>query len=629
MSSKQLPGVSLISFLLIFLAPVRVQAQEVHPRLFLTPRRIEQIQGAIQVPRSHHQQAFQAMKARVEQNDWRVYDQNSNDGNWNYARSYLAREAALLYLLMNDVKYAQISYQALYAVHNDPDPDNRLLTAAYGLSRATVGRNFAIAYDWAYSGWTSQQQNYIRGKVTVALDAWEDFKHVNLNNPDMASNWVAVCRGGELVMMLALYEEGSRDNRYNQLKEWLRTHLINGYGKLGLSQEGIGYTSYAGIFLLPAVYALQSVGDTELDAEFDAINFWKLPMYAGAFMITKQSDRQFLQSGVSSEIIGDQGWVSLLFASVPPRRLPYYRYFYDHHLGVKAPGTPAEKFDRRRGGTVWSLIYYPESAPSFDPTGFLPAAIGDDQRGAYFFRDRWQDENDILASIMADSEQHGNAWDYSEAFQLSLLAYNTRFIGGPGKESQNPFGSSTLLVDGQAQVHGNTTGESKFFNSRSDGGYVIVGGGEKYESLGISSAKRHLLVKFDRAAGTALLVTLDQLRDQQSHTYTWQLNLGGHLNDGGISATAGRESGLYSFLLRGNNGSYLKGWVLHPTEVKVTADDPLQVSISGSDVDIWVVMLVGEGVPPVAKVKGKGMAAIFEVGNISLSYYINHDRLWR
>jgi hypothetical protein len=126
-----------------------------------------------------------------------IYDNNPNDGNWNYARSYLAREAAFLYLITNNRKYAQLAYNAITQIYNDPDPDNRLLDREYGLSRATLGSNIAIAYDWAYHGWKKEQRNWVKAKITEALDIWPTYNHVNLNNPKKASNWVAVCRGGE------------------------------------------------------------------------------------------------------------------------------------------------------------------------------------------------------------------------------------------------------------------------------------------------------------------------------------------------------------------------------------------------------------------------------------------------
>lgn len=601
----------LILHSIVLVVPAVAQEKEIHPRLFVDEKRIDQIQNAIQVPNSHHQQAFKEVKNRVDQKDWRIY--RHSETNWNYARSYLAREAAFLYLITNQREYAQIAYNAIVSIYENPDPDNRLPDKGYGLSRATVGRNISIAYDWAYQGLTTVQRDYIKEKINLALDVWLSYQHANLRNPLMASNWVAVCRGGELVMMLAIHEEENRAERYKQLKEWLKTHLANGYGELGLSQEGIGYTGYAGIFLLPAVYALRSVGDTELDSYIDQRNFGKLIMYAGAFFMDEHSERHFLQSGVSHSGIIDEGWASLLLGLVSPRQLPFYRYFYDHHMGVNAVGTPGEKFDERRGATVWALIYYPESAPSFNPTGIYPASIHDYKRGASFFRNRWQDENDILLSIMADIDYHRNAWDQVEAFQLSLLAYKTRFIHGPvtGKDSSL---YSSLLVDGKATVR-RKTGKHKFFASSADGGYTIVDGGEKYQSLGINDVQRHLLVKFNQNNNEAIITTLDQIQDDETHTYTWQLNLGNEQNQDQLITEVNIENSLNTFTIYGNHNSYLKGWVINPSEVTISADKSLQVSVSDSNTNIWIVMMVGQGIPPIAVIEGQGMEAKLRLEN--------------
>jgi len=508
------------------------------------------------------------------------------------------------------------------------DPDNRTPESSYGLSRARIGANFAIAYDWAYNGWTQEQRDYIKGKINLALDAWLSYRHVNLDNANKGSNWVAVCRGGELVMMLAVGEEENRASRYAELKSWLNAHLQNAYGDLGITQEGIGYTSYGGTFLLPAIYALRSVGDTSLDANFNTLAFWQQAMYAGAFTMDAQyGEREFLQSGVSGGGIIDEGWSSLLLGSVPQEQLPYYRYFYDYHMGVNAPGIPAQKFDDRNGGTVWSLIYYPETIPSIDPTSFLSQAISDKDKGAYFFRNRWQDKNDILVSIMADTEHHSHGWDQSEAFQLNLMAYNTRFIGGPAKNT-SPSGFSTLLVDGNAQIERGTTGTSEFFSKNPEGGgYVIIDGGQKYASLGLTGAKRHFLVDFSSNPERAILSTLDQIQDESHHTYTWQLNIGDHAGNGGVSTQRGTEGGLPTFTLLGNNHSYVKGWVVYPTDVSIVTGDPLQVITFGANTDIWVVMLTGKGTIPVANITGTGMNTVLEVANTRIHYDAQTNRL--
>ncbi|MBD3320043.1 MAG: hypothetical protein GF350_03005, partial [Chitinivibrionales bacterium] len=81
-----------------------VAAQEVHPRLFATGSRLDQIKTAISVSGSSQKQAFDLLKAKVDQND--INEFGATAGNWNYARSYLATSQALIHLLTGEQSYA-------------------------------------------------------------------------------------------------------------------------------------------------------------------------------------------------------------------------------------------------------------------------------------------------------------------------------------------------------------------------------------------------------------------------------------------------------------------------------------------------------------------------------------------
>jgi ribosomal protein L35AE/L33A len=458
------------------------------PRLFLDAAQLSETRAAIAVTGSHHQTAFEAIKARVDplvnlgrplaQNDLWAYEENLNDGNWNYARAWLAREASFLYLITGNQSYSQLAFDALYAIHDDPDPDGRLPESGYGLARAATGMGFALAYDWAASGWTQAQQDYIRGKIQTSLDAWTTYSHPNFSSP-YGSNWVAVCRSAELVMMLAVGEEANpnRSSRFNNLKFWLREHIKAAYGDIGWTQEGQGYLAYAGGFLMPAIYALRSIDDGYLEDTLATVRFEQLPLYAGTFDAAQTS----LQFGVSGPGFDAEGWSSFLMDYASPSLQPYYQYFYDHHRGLANPAPDSAKFDHRRAGTVWSVLYYPTETAALDPTGVLPVAIQDSDKGVYLFRNRWQDVNDILLSFMGDFE-HGAGWDQSEAFALGLRAYNTHYFGGPIHENGAQY-FSRLIVDGKAG-NDRLTGAADFFESRSAGGYAIVDGGSSYSDLG-------------------------------------------------------------------------------------------------------------------------------------------------
>ena len=151
------------------------------PRILLTEERLTRIQRGLDDPASHYAQAFEVLRQRVESEDIERFGATEN--NWNYARSYLAQAAAFCYQVTGDAEYADIAYRTLRDVHDAPDPDARLPeSGAHGLSRATVGLGFALAYDWCYEGWEEHQRQYILERVEAAFEMWEDFSHPNFGH---------------------------------------------------------------------------------------------------------------------------------------------------------------------------------------------------------------------------------------------------------------------------------------------------------------------------------------------------------------------------------------------------------------------------------------------------------------
>lgn len=592
-----------------------------HPRIFVTAERIDQIRAQLNVHGSHHKSAYKTMRARVNSSSSAAYTSPATQ----YGRSYFAREAAFLALLAPDIttqrKYADMAFLAMKSSYLD-EKQEKWAYKGYGLGRAMMCLGLAIPYDWCHNIWTEEQRAYMKRKITEALNAWPEYRHPNLGDV-RGSNWAAVCRGGELVLMLCAGEEKNRAARYTFLKNELIQHIRNGFGDLGVSQEGLGYTEYPGGFLLPAVYACASIGDYDLVNAARTRNWWKLAMYTHSF---QPHSRKFIMSGVGHSSNYDEGWASLLLTLVPEDQLPYFVWWYDRHMGRLAPGRLDEKFDAHRAGTVWSILYYPERITPRDPTGVYPFATGD-SRGYYFFRNRWRDEDDILASIMADAHHHGHAWDKPEQLAINLMAYNTRYIGGPGKKGggkEDPDCElfSTLLVDGKYALPGavKETGRAITFEPSELGGYAVVGGGSLYEKLGVKSANRHMLAYLAMPGNRALFTTFDDIKSNVEHSYAWQANLGSEFDDDNIGVDTGREAGRPAFILAGRNESYVKGWVMHPADAIIEMGDPLRIRMIDKDANIWVVMLVGAGRPPTASITGSGLDGKLTVDGVTISY---------
>jgi hypothetical protein len=442
---------------------------------------------------------------------------------------------------------------------------------------------------------------------------------------EIGFNKGGVINGSMLCLMVALHEEANRKADFDERIGFLKRHIEQAYDAWGISQEGLGYSEYPLAFALPAVYATKRVGNDILTETAATRSWWKLLLYASGF---GDFHRRSVMWGVSRARSPGEGMASLVLKTVPADQLPYYLWWYNRCEGIKSPAPGNLKFDSHRGLLPYALLCYPIGVQEKDPTGVWPASYYSELRGFAFFRSRWRDADDIQVTVSADAYNAGIGWDTCGTLGLNLVAFNTRFLGQPDKGA-TVAAYSTLLVDGK-----NTPGSAAKFLGKpdvyepaKDGGYAIADGGSVYTGLGCESAKRHLLVKFAADKNQALLATLDRIKSAAQHTYTWQGNLGDQRNDDGIVAEGGQEAGRPTFLLRGHNEGFVKGWVVHPIGAQVAARDPLQITVKGGDADIWLVMLVGQGAPPVATIAGTGLDSVLTVAGRKVRFDAKANRV--
>jgi len=594
---------SISAFLFAFLLATSAFAEVKHPRVYLDGGRLDAIRKAIATPGSHHAEAFAALKARVDKTD---IDAAYHDHIDAYKRSYRAQEAAFISLVATDravqKKYADIAFEMVMALYKQ---GKRRPDAGYGLSRAQMSLGLALPYDWCYNEWSADQRAEVKKRIEAAADGLARYGHANLSAGHRGSNWVAVVRGGELTLLIAGGLEKERAKRYDRVKRDLITHMKNGYGSIGVSQEGSGYAEYGGRFLLGAVLAARSIGDDDPVNEANKHAWWKWLMYAWNF---QPHERKFLQSGVAHSTNYDEGFASMNLALVPDEQSPYFVYWYDHHMGRQAPGGPQERFDSARAGTIHSILWYPTAVKPKDPTGVFPAGVADDH-GYYFFRNRWKDADDVLTSMHADAHHHSHAWDQPECGAINVMGFNTRFIGGPGKDAggkrDKQWGLySALLVDGkyfEGKSRNDQTGKPVHFEADKDGGYAIVDGAAQYAALGVSKYQRHMRVRF-LPNGHTLIAVLDEIESDSEHTYTWQANVGSERDDVQTKTTAGTEGDMSTVLLTSDDG-FTKIWAVSGGLKNVNADgDPVQFEYGGTTRQIMTLMYVGNGTPPKATV---------------------------
>ena len=598
-------------------------AEEQHPRMFMTPARLAAIRQQATVKGSHHQLALaelQAAAAKAEEGD---------DDEGKYGPGYKAVRLAALCAVAEDPaekkKYADAVYKTITGWTK---------TGSATLGKSMEAKCVALAYDWAYPVWTQEQRKTTHARLERVAAALEKVTHGNLGG-DHASNFVPVIRGAEMLALLALGKD-VKDERVQFLAGEMKTHMQNAWGDLGVSQEGGNYTEYPGGFLMPCILAMKELGDS---AMFDAAMKhaqWKLTMYSRSFQPVYNHS---LSWGVSHSSSHCDGWASFLLAVCPPDQLPYYLYFYDRHMGRLAVG-PQLRFDSHRGSTVFALLFYPHEVTAKDPTGVFPPAVVD-SRGYVFFRNRWKDADDVLGGIYAQNSKVGG-WGAPEQLALNLLGFSSRFIGGPAKNKDVKLFSS-LLIDGKYNWGDRDTkmGKVVAFEAGKSGAYAIVQGGQMFEKLGAKETVRHLLVEF-LPDGGALLATLDRIKADTQHTYSWQINVGHEKSldwmkkfapgepavdaADNIKISSVSEAGRPSFLLQGRTG-FAKGWAVAPADAELKAADPLQISAKATNTDILVVMLLSKDSAAAATIKGDGLGSSITVAGKTISFDAGTGRL--
>ncbi len=548
------------------------------PRLFLgdwTPERLRALPDAS----PHHALVWRELLARLERGI------DAYTGRPGYRRSALAREAAFAYRVTGDRRYAELAFTTLRTSRqvDEDQPDRN-----YSLSRAMMSVGYALAYDWCHDAWTESQRAEILAIMKVAADAWPDYRHGNLESPHRGSNWVGVSRGGELLLHLAARGDGDygrRDERIVLCLDDLARHIDTAYGISGWSQEGLGYLEYTFGFLAPAAYAARDAGYPILWEKFQRIAWPRLAQMSRAFL----PGQRMLQSGVSGPASTNEGFVSLVWPLVPPAERPAYRWFYDRHAGVLAQPAGA---DHRRAASIWALLYYPADITAAPPT---PGALMDEGKGAYYFRNRWQDGDDILVSLITRNDHHSHGWSQNETWQIGLLAFGTAFAGGPVKERAPDLYSKVLINGAPERLGANSRSRELRREVFPDGGGLVVN--DAAGNFGLARAERTFRVDFSgRRGAPAVIEILDTLENPEPFAATFQLR-----PEAGVTVTAlppSPDAPGGGFLLR-RGDAWLRGWVRSPAGATIETGPTLKVNAPrGTRTVLDLTLALGQGGVP-------------------------------
>jgi len=417
---------------------------------------------------------------------------------------------ATLYVLTGDEAYARRAEDDARAeveadLWNDLD--------AKGLSRAAAARKVADAYDRCFDVWTPDTRRLVsrkllqaaRGMVKTMGRQW---------NTRVANNWQGVRFAASCLAALACDEPGGPDLAQHAYAELTR-HLHANLGDNGWNPEGVGYTQYPWLYTGPAGIAAYraGLGDLRRDVPRVARTFWHT--FAGTVPIPTTEGRLGLRADLSDDhpSWSSNGMAGMAFWYAPQAEWPAYRWMYD---ALHGPDGAAD-WDRREGGAIYSLLYYPADVQPRNPAEVFGLDFADASAGVAVFRNRFRDENDVVCTLCACSRRPRGCHRGPDTNTFRLTGLGSMFVTGGGRTVHTAGQTNLFPGPPPARGTGGLGALARLAFTPDGGGSALVTG----SCMGTEDHRRLFAVDYSgRCGAPALLVSAET----SANGRLWRLN---------------------------------------------------------------------------------------------------------
>ncbi len=334
----------------------------------------------------------------------------------------------LLYQLTGDKKYAELGKQCFeWAFEGYRDLDGK---ARYSFKKPTGALRagpslgwYAVGYDLCYDGWDPAFQR----KVADAIENYNEGRWMSLEElargrrQHPGSNHWGMQVGGAALALLAIKDDPGVDmKRLNPLlevnAECMITNMTKGFGDGGFFAEGDGTGSMAShITFLPALQAWKTAGGKDFITPRQNATWLTLKWMFLTVPTGKRDNlrRDFPERGAYPHNIWDRdglsgaGYFTEGFGALPDELKPGLLWWYNHNLREvdEKAGAPFDTVSVYPHHAVLSFVNWPLEMKEQDPDQVWPHAYRDSKWQFYAWRNRWQDENDTVISILAKSSK--------------------------------------------------------------------------------------------------------------------------------------------------------------------------------------------------------------------------------
>ena len=507
---------------------------------------------------------------------------------------YHAAGQCFLSQLQNDEQAAEKAWQLTENAIARPNP--RLF------EQSPTVAGIALAYDLCYPKWDSERRQQI--SLWLAQQAEQLIAGTPDRgwNPTPASNWNARARGAAGLAALAILDDPNLPldidpQRLLKIAERnIKRYLQQGIGSRGFGTEGDHYTTEPLVLtVLPFLQAYRIAAGQDMISQSSAT--WVLPHYLTRGVFNPKAKQLDIPTyGRHHRYAGDS-----LFAvglgSVTHRFLPAFTWL--SHCYLRRQNRPFHLQSPHEA--FYAFVNYPLGVAPQNPSQLLGKVLAGSQKGFYVFRNRWQDENDFVASIYLKPEKIKKTWSFPDAGSFRFWGLGSRWAVA-GLSERGRAAENVLLTTDPDPI-----AQLVWRKTRSDGsGVVSLAAGDWLRSFGVDYSSL--------SGSPALVAIVDRLKNPNQET-TWIMHTAEKVT------IQGNE-----FMMRSHSGAILSGIFIAPEAVELSQETQgkiTKLSAQGKG-DFFMVMSVQENAMPRWEISGSGLSAQVRLGQQTISFDDNH-----
>lgn len=372
------------------------QSSFIHPRGLIYKNELEGIRQKIQ------REPYKTMSLKLIEC---AESSAQQDGKTVSDSSAVARMYAYLHTLSGEKADAEMAWKYAEGVLNNPDIFNNPVSR--GLTRARLLRDMAETYDLCFNAWSEAQCRKASEKLLFATMTTASNMGYDANY-SIESNWMGVRYGAVLLAALVNDDWNANEKVKSRLLpfEWdankrLGEHIAVNINPNGWNTESLSYFSYNWTFVAPALIAWQNrIGAARYSIEQNVSNAVNsLWAYSTATVAIPGINSKVMQPDFSDDDPMSSYFlypIGLRF--FPEKQKPALLWMLNYLSGPDTWANDGEQI-------FYNILWTPETIQPENPAKSGWLTYFDADQGMALFRNRFQDENDIVAGFTATAKR--------------------------------------------------------------------------------------------------------------------------------------------------------------------------------------------------------------------------------